>query len=545
MRVVFRKLSFSKRCPVKLFGRQNCFFLLALVGWLDVSCYAQNGPMLGQSITWSRAQAPFTPGNGAISGGPGADPSPGTPMYICRAQVQGSLVPGKWVQGNCNVAFGGSEQIMRSYEVAYGSARWGQYRGSAYGLAQTGNEADGSPLYSCRVNYYASGANYGYQPGKLVSDGTCHIPFGGTEITQAPPFEVLYATGGGRPPVPYPPFPYPFPYPVQPAQPYPACRPSDPTVKREIQGGKTWWVGPRCSSSDNFGNVQPKYPQPGDDAPPPPYDPGPSSVTWQPAQTPFVPGDDAVKGGPGNGGQPDAPLYVCRVYDNNALLPGKWVQGECRYANDAGKEDSSKTYDVATGPAEWRNFDGNIGALVPGGYLADGTQLYICRKQISYFGSKKGYQPGFLANGKCHIPYGVDNVEGTPFDALYNVASAPPPPPGQPDQTAPMPPPAVPSSPGPAQSNRIFVSHGILISLTSGTGATAGTVTVTNGSTNNTITKPLPPNYTAQQCMEIVQQAAFQAGLQIQAQSDGAGLKIFGANNTVNVTQASVSVSQF
>jgi hypothetical protein len=253
-------------------------------------------------------------------------------------------------------------------------------------------------------------------------------------------------------------------------------------------------------------------------------------VTWQPAQTPFVPGDNAVKGGPGSGGKPDAPLYVCRVYDNNALLPGKWVDGACNYVNDAGKEGTAKTYEVATGPADWRNFDGNIGALVPGGYLVDGTHLYICRKQISYFGSKKGYQPGFLANSKCHIPYGVDNVEDTPFDALYNVVSAPSQA-GQQEQG-----PSV--ATGPAQS------HGILISFMSGTGATDGTVSVTNGSTNSTVTKPLPANSTPQQCMEIVQQAAFQAALQIQAQPDGA-LRVFGNNNAVNVTQASISVRQF
>lgn len=292
-------------------------------------------------------------------------------------------------------------------------------------------------------------------------------------------------------------------------------------------GSAGWWVGPRCSSTDSFGHVQPKYPQPGDDVIPP-YDPGQSSVTWQQAQSPFVPGDDAIKGGPGNGPKPDSPLYVCRVYDNNALLPGKWMQGECHFSNDAGKEDYSKTYEVAVGPAEWRNFDGNVGALVPGGYLADGTDLYICRKQISSFGSKKGYQPGFLVNSRCHIPYNADSVEEPPFEALCNVFSGPP----QVGQQAPAPPPP----PGPQP-------RGILISFLSGTGATAGTVTVVNGSTNNTATKPLPANSTAQQCLEIVQQAAFQAGLQIQA--DSSGLRVFGTTNAVNVTQASVSVSQF
>jgi Protein of unknown function (DUF3421) len=525
---------------MKSFDRLYPLFLSAALSCCGISAVAQNGSMLGQSIRWNRVQSPFSPdqSNGAIAGGPGSDPNPGTPMFICRAQVQGSVVPGKWVQGNCNVAYGGSEQIVRSYEVAYGSARWGPYQGSFYGLAQTGSNADGSPLYSCRVRYSASGTDYGYQPGDMVSDGTCHIPFGGGEVVQSPPFDVLYATGGGRPPIPYPPYPYPAPYPiqpVQPAQPYPSCRANDPLVKREIQGGTSWYVGPRCSPTDAFGNVQPKYPQPGDDAPPPPYDPGPSSVTWQPAQSPFVPGDNAIKGGPGNGPKPNSPLYVCRVSDNNALLPGKWVDGECRYVNDAGKEDSAKTYEVAIGPAEWRNFDGNIGALVPGGYLVEGTHLYICRKQISVFGNK-GYQPGFLVNGRCHIPYGVDNDEGPPFDALYNVFSAPPeaaqP---QPEQGAPPP---VAAGPGPAQQ------HGILISFMTGTAATDGTVTVTNGSTNDKVTKPLPANSTPRQCMEIVQQAAFQAGLQIQAQSDG-GLRIFGTNNAVDVTQASLSVRQF
>ena len=520
---------------MKSFHRRYCLQLLfSMLSCISLPAIGQNG-MPGQSITWRHVQAPFTPdsSNGAIVGGPGSDPNPGTPMYICRARIQGSVVPGKWVQGNCNVPYGGSEQIMNSYEVAYGSARWGSYQGGVYGLAQTGNIADGSPLYSCRVRYYANpGTDYGYQPGKLMPDGTCHIPMGGAEVVQNPPFEVLYATGGGRPPYPpypaYPPYP-PYPYPpAQPVQPYPPCRPNDPTVKREVQGGQSWWVGPRCSSTDNFGNVQPKYPQPGDYAPPPPYAPGASSVTWQQAQSPFVPGDNAIKGGPGSGPKPDSPLYVCRVYDNNALVPGKWVEGQCHFVNDQGKEDYSKTYEVGVGSAEWRNFDGNIGALVPGGYLSDGTQIYICRKQISYFGSKKGYQPGFLANGKCHIPYGVDIVEGTPFDALYNSA---PPPASQPEQM-PSAPPSAPIQP-----------HGILLSFLSGTGATAGTVTVTNGSTNNTVTKPLPANSTAQQCMELVQQAAFQAGLQIQA--DGNGLRVFGTNNTVNVMQAWVSVSQF
>jgi hypothetical protein len=514
-------------------------FLLLLLFCFGAYVQAQNGGMPGQSISWQPARSPFTP-NGAIMGGPGADPNPGTPMYICRARIQGSMVPGKWVQGNCNVAFGGSEQIMRSYEVAYGSARWGAYRGGSYGLAQTGRDADGSPLYSCRVNYVdASGRGYGYQPGKLVSDGTCHIPFGGAEVTQGPPFEALYAAGGGRPPwnPPYNPYPPYYPYPPAQVQPFPACKLGDPGVGLDISTG--WWVGPNCSSIDSQGRITDlKYPQPQQPPaytpPPPPYEPGPSSVTWQPAQKPFVPGDDAIKGGPGKGPQPGSPLFVCRVQYNNNLYPGKWIRGSCQFA-DGQHELSQDTYEVATGQAEWHDFDGNIGAMVPGGYTADGTQLYICRKDL---GKDKGFQPGWLENGKCHIPYNYDNVSSPPFQALYNVFGSSGA--GNPqDQNVEPPAQTAPPGNGGAQS------HGILISFESGTAATAGTVTVTNGTTGTTISKPLPPNSTARQCMEVLQQAALQAALQIQAQSDGSGLKVFGLNNSVNVTQVSVSVRPF
>ena len=129
----FGLLSSPRMPQMKSFPCFNRLPLLAVLGCLCMPALAQNGSMLGQSIRWKPVQSPFTPdpSNGAIAGGPGSDPNPGSPMYICRAQIQGSVVPGKWVQGNCNVPYGGSEQIMRSYEVAYGSARWGDIRAAS------------------------------------------------------------------------------------------------------------------------------------------------------------------------------------------------------------------------------------------------------------------------------------------------------------------------------------------------------------------------------------------------------------------------------
>ena len=506
---------------------------------------AQNGWYPGQSVRWRQAQSPSTPGQGAIVGGPGNDPNPGAPMYICRAQDQGSLVPGKWVGGNCNVAFNNREDVMGSYEVAYGRAQWGPYQQTTAGLVQTGHEPDGSPLYSCRVHYVTNfpRADLGYQPGKLVSDGTCHFPLGGAEIAQNPPFDVLYASGGAyppnpNPPNPYPPNPYPYPYPPAPPQP-PPCRISDPGVAINSDG---LWAGPNCTPSDGFGHVPgapapPPAPNP-NQPPPGPYEPGPSSVSWQPVQSPFTPGQGAVMGGPGNGPKPNAPLYICRAYYNGALYPGKWIEGQCSISDTAGKEQKVNSYEVANGEAAWQNFDGNIGALVPGGYDADGTPLYICRKQLNFFGNK-GFQPGRLAGGQCIISYaGIAHPSGPPFEALYNLLPA-----GQPgqQQCPPAPEPSQPQVPDQAAPQ----AHGIQIEFVKGTDATAGAATVTNGSNGKTVTRPLPPNSTPAQCVLVLQQAAFEAGLQLQAQPDDAGLRVYGINNAVNVTQASIAVSQF
>jgi len=120
----------------------RCVLLTAVLSCIGAPVMAQNGMYPGQSIRWRPAQSPFTPGPGAIQGGPGSDPNPGSPMYICRAQDQGSLVPGKWVGGNCNVAFNNAEDVMSSYEVAYGNAQWGPYQGNLAGVIQTGHEPD-------------------------------------------------------------------------------------------------------------------------------------------------------------------------------------------------------------------------------------------------------------------------------------------------------------------------------------------------------------------------------------------------------------------
>jgi hypothetical protein len=399
-------------------------------------------------------------------------------MYICRARIEGSVTPGKWVKGNCNIAFGGKELVMDRYQIAYGNAIWQPYSSTGYGLVPTGSDRDGTPLYSCRVHYNPGGfqGDLGNQPGKLLN-GACRIPLGGAEIVINPPFEALYRNGD----YPYPPYPpYPPPYPPYPP-PYPPPGPP-----------------------------QPSYPTP-----------DPSTVTWRPAHSGDTPGPDAIKGGPGNGPEPDAPLYVCRAGGTaGGLYPGKWIQGKCSIAYNGGEFKQGK-YDVAYGPARWAPFGGTITPdMVQGGFDLDQTPLYICR--VLHFKptfSDKGDQPGFLKNGTCFVGYGSTFPNNPPFEVLYNATPA--------------------SDSGGGESK----TNGVIVSFDSGTSATPGTLTVTNGVTGKVVSRQLAANLTAAQCLTVLQQAALDAGLQIQ--SDPNGLKLVGANNTVQVTGANVTMNPY
>ncbi len=147
---------------------------------------------LGQQVHWQDQRSPDAPGEGAVVGGPGDSPEPNSPLYVCRASYQGSTQPGKWVKGNCNVTYNSKEVVTRQYQVLYGQAEWRPYTGSTAGLLQTGNDADGTPIYSCRVQY----KNHGYQPGKIYFD-KCDIPYDGGEKGQHGPFDALYVSGSG------------------------------------------------------------------------------------------------------------------------------------------------------------------------------------------------------------------------------------------------------------------------------------------------------------------------------------------------------------
>ena len=510
---------------------------------------AQGPGYAPQGVVWRDAKSPYTPGPRAIMGGPGNGPEPGQPLYICRASVQGSVTPGKWLKGNCNIAFGGREMVMNQYQVAYGNASWQPYASNSTGLVQTGTDSNGTPLFSCRWR-----GDQGYQPGKLV-DGACRYPLAGQERVVKPPFQVLYP-GGSQYPVSYPAY---FPY-------YP----------------------PRVRAYPPYG--PPAYP-PAGYAPATYPSPNPSTVTWKPAKAPNVPGVGAIRGGPGNGPNPGSPLYICRAAGySGGLLPGKWIDGKCSVAS-GWDERKNKTYEVAYGDAVWGPFVGITKQMIRGGIDVDGTPLYICRVRFFSGYGDKGFQPGYLKSGACRVPYNQANTVPPPFQVLYNAGTTfapynprryrrpnpawnnnPPPansgayPPdggSQPDENSGegnqandgmdngpqqnAPPASGTQDNAGAQDNAeaadASAPQGMRVVFNSGTGATAGGLILKNAVTGTSITRQLAPHMAPGACLKALQQAALEAGLQIQM--DGDGLKIVGPDNTLSVNGADVTVTAY
>lgn len=122
---------------------------------------------------------------GAVVGGQ----EPGRQLYVCRANYQGGVHPGKIVGGNCNIGYGGAEITIPRYEVLTTSEphriSWvGASGGRLAPNAVVGGQEPGRQLYVCRASYQG-----GVHPGKVVGSN-CNIGWGGREIT-LPNYEVM------------------------------------------------------------------------------------------------------------------------------------------------------------------------------------------------------------------------------------------------------------------------------------------------------------------------------------------------------------------
>jgi len=301
-----------------------------------------------QPVRWLRG----VPGQREMNGGYlGGTDHNNVPLFVARIRFEGGVQPGKWSPNMGNIAFpyGGKEISGNSeYEVLEmnNSLSWHHCNIIAEipaNAVQTGNEADGKPLYSARADI--NGTKQVGKAGRHFNPTAgCSIGYGGKENT-IQPFEVLVQV---MPQPSYPGFPQP-------------------------------------------GYPQPGFPQPGYPGFPQPGYPGQGFVRNPPRFAQRFPHQPvtcrAVEGGQDGPGQP---LFVVRVQHDGGLHPGKYNRShDCCYYSYGGQELSSESFEVLEDNGEygWHPCN-NVNDIpheraVPVGNEADGKVLYAARGIIS------------------------------------------------------------------------------------------------------------------------------------------------------------------
>jgi hypothetical protein len=110
----------------------------------------------------------------------GNEPNAPYPLFICHANYNGGIHPGKIVAGKCNITWGGREISLNRYDVLQSQAplSWiAASNGFIPGNAVIGGYENGKPIYICQANY-----NGGIHPGKIVGQ-MCNIGYAGREIS--------------------------------------------------------------------------------------------------------------------------------------------------------------------------------------------------------------------------------------------------------------------------------------------------------------------------------------------------------------------------
>ena len=132
---------------------------------------------------WAFASNGHIPSGSLVSG----HEANGDKLYICRANYNGGVHPGKVRKElrACNIGWGSKEISVSQYEtyVIWKKSQNGQIPSSAI---VAGKESSGERLYTCRGDY-----NGGVHSGKVRRgfEG-CNISWGGDEI-KVNPYEVL------------------------------------------------------------------------------------------------------------------------------------------------------------------------------------------------------------------------------------------------------------------------------------------------------------------------------------------------------------------
>ena len=150
-------------------------------------------------VQWVRPGAPLPAGFAFVTVGVEANNvNAGTILFVCRANFQQDVHPGKLVGGKCHIGWGGREYPISPYEMAVASPSshyWGRAGESSTPIA--GGREGGRALIICRSEHRSSPdgrtfVSHGMHSGKLIGRN-CHFGYGGQEIINAN-YEVLYQT---------------------------------------------------------------------------------------------------------------------------------------------------------------------------------------------------------------------------------------------------------------------------------------------------------------------------------------------------------------
>ncbi|MBE9029762.1 DUF3421 domain-containing protein [filamentous cyanobacterium LEGE 11480] len=170
---------YRKRVSYKMRGRKSDRYRIT-----NVSTRTPRITTARKRLTWVNARNGEVPRR-AVMGGR----ETGRRLYICRANYNGGVHPGKIVANNCNISYAGKEIEMPKYQALVNLKRlpltWkNASNGSIPRKAVMGGRETGRRLFVCRARYKG-----GVHPGKLVARN-CNIGYAGQEI-EVPRYQVL------------------------------------------------------------------------------------------------------------------------------------------------------------------------------------------------------------------------------------------------------------------------------------------------------------------------------------------------------------------
>lgn len=139
---------------------------------------------------FSNAQLEWKTYNSSLTmkGVVGGHESDGSLTYVCRAEYQSGLHPGRIVDGQCIIGWGGDEVSFDNFEILIendADIEWVSWDGYAPSNAFVGGSEYGNDLLVCQVDYKG-----GIYHGKVVN-GNCNFGLKGVEVVVESGFRVL------------------------------------------------------------------------------------------------------------------------------------------------------------------------------------------------------------------------------------------------------------------------------------------------------------------------------------------------------------------